>query len=342
MLDLRRLRLLHELNRRGTIASVGQALHLSPSGVSQQLALLENEAGVRLLERVGRGVRLTDAARTLVGHTEAVLAELEQAETDLAVLGAQPRGRIRIASFQTATLALVPSLLDRLSRHEYLRIELTEIEPEEALPALLAHDYDLVLGEEYPGAPAPISAQMDRRDLCRDPIRLATPVTKPDRPVHPDRAELAGQTMLARSSRCVWVMEPLGTASRRWATTLCRAAGFEPDVRYESDDLLAHLALVERGHAAAFLPDLIWPERIPRLPGLHRLPGQERTIFTGVRRGSERHPAVRVVRDTLRDIVSARPSASTPPGEPQNRPGHRRPTTGTGTGTGTGEYRCRD
>ena len=328
VLDLRRLRLLHELNRRGTIASVGEALHLSPSGVSQQLALLESEAGVRLLDRVGRGVRLTDAARTLVDHTEAVLARLERAETDLAVLGGQPRGRMRIASFQTATLALVPGLLDLLGRYEDLRIELAEIEPEEALPALLAHDYDLVLGEEYPGAPAPISPQMDREDLCRDPIRLAAPSPHPTEPAPPaqpaQRGEPAGWDVLERFSRCAWVMEPHGTASRRWATTMCRSAGFEPDVRYESDDLLAHLALVERGHAAAFLPDLIWHGRTPAVP-LYRLAGQERTIFTGVRRGSEHHPAVRVVRDTLREIVASGPPTSMPSGSPSVAPCHPRP-----------------
>lgn len=315
MLDVRRLRLLYELSRRGTIASVGKALHLSPSGVSQQLALLETEVGVRLLDHVGRGVRLTEAARTLVTHAEVVLARLEQAETELAVVGGQPRGRIRIGSFQTATLALVPELLDILARHEQLRIELTQVEPEEALPALLAHDYDLVLGEEYPGAPAPASPQVHRVDLCRDPIRLATPETFP-------AADPGQPAALERAGGSAWVMEPLGTASRQWATTMCRSAGFEPDVRYESDDLLVHLALVERGHAAAFLPDLIWRGRAPGVApsephqphgqhgpyGLYPLSGHGRTIFTGVRRGGERHPAIRAVRDTLRAIVTSDPA----------------------------------
>src|SRR5215212_616117 len=102
MLDLRRLRLLRELRERGTIAAVADALAYTPSAVSQQLAQLEREAGVPLLERVGRGVRLTDAARGLVDHTEAVLARLEQAEAELAAGEAEVRGVVRVAAFQTA------------------------------------------------------------------------------------------------------------------------------------------------------------------------------------------------------------------------------------------------
>src|SRR5687767_11232013 len=106
MLDVRRLRLLRELHARGTIAAVADALQYTPSAVSQQLAVLEREAGVPLLERVGRGVRLTDAGRRLVEHADAVLARLEAAEAELAE-GTEVRGRVRVASFQTAARALV-------------------------------------------------------------------------------------------------------------------------------------------------------------------------------------------------------------------------------------------
>ncbi|MQA11606.1 MAG: LysR family transcriptional regulator [Pseudonocardiaceae bacterium] len=286
MLDVRRLRLLYELSRRGTIAAVGEALHSSPSGVSQQIALLEHEVGVRLLDKVGRGVRLTEAGRSLVAHTEAVLARLERAEAELAAFEGEPKGRVRVASFQTATLALLPEALDVLAEHNRLRVELAQVEPEQALPALLAHDFDLVLGEEYPGTPAPVSGELDRVDLCREPIRLAT----------------AGGITLAAAATHAWVMEPRGTAAREWATAMCRSAGFEPDVRYESDDLLAHATLAERGHAAAFLPELVWRGRQPSVP-LTAVPGGERTIFTSARKGSEQHPAIRAVREALRRTV---------------------------------------
>src|SRR5688572_25983795 len=100
MLDLRRLRLLHELNERGTIAAVAEALQYTPSAVSQQLSMLERETGVKLLERAGRGVRLTDPAFVLVEHTAALLDRAAVAEADLAAAAGTVAGRGRIAAFQ--------------------------------------------------------------------------------------------------------------------------------------------------------------------------------------------------------------------------------------------------
>src|SRR5829696_5636374 len=106
MLDLRRLRLLHELHARGTIAAVADALRFTPSAVSQQLAVLEREAGVPLLERSGRGVRLTDAALVLVGHADALLDRAARAEADLAAAAGAVGGRARIAAFQSVALRM--------------------------------------------------------------------------------------------------------------------------------------------------------------------------------------------------------------------------------------------
>jgi DNA-binding transcriptional LysR family regulator len=280
VLDVRRLRLLHELHRRGTIAAVAKALHFSPSAVSQQLAVLEAEAGARLVERVGRGVRLTAAGLRLAEDAEAVLTRLEEAEARLAALGDEPAGTVRVAAFQTALLALLPPALAALAAHPRLRVEIVQAEPEQALPALLAHDVDLLVGEEYPGEPAARSSATHREELWDDPLRVA------------------GGELDALADRA-WVMEPPGSAARRWALARCRAAGFEPDVRHESADLLVHVALVAHGHAAAFLPDLVWVGRPPEVP-VHALPGQTRRLFTLVRRGAADHPAVRAVRASLR------------------------------------------
>src|SRR5918997_6001726 len=141
MLDLRRLRLLRELKERGTIAAVADALQFTPSAVSQQLTLLEREAGVPLLERAGRGVRLTDAAHRLAEHTDAVLARLERAEAELAATSGAAHGRVRVAAFQTAARSLVAPVMRPLAdRHAGLRVELLEEEAEEALPQLRAGD----------------------------------------------------------------------------------------------------------------------------------------------------------------------------------------------------------
>lgn len=296
MFDLHRLRLLRELKHRGTLAAVAAALSYSPSSVSQQLSLLETEVGVPLLEPVGRRVRLTPQAEILVGHTEALLERLEQAEADIAASVADLTGTLRIASFQTAALALVPGALTLMREtHPRLRVHVTQMEPERALPALLARDFDLVIAEEYPGNPNPRPAQIEQRDLCEDTLRLA----------HASPVAAAGprEALRALAGR-PWVLEPEGTAARHWAMALFRDAGFEPDVRFDSTDLLLHLRLVEQGHAAALLPDLVWCGRPPTVALRPLPPGQRsRRLFTAVRRGSSAHPAIEACRQALLQAV---------------------------------------
>ncbi|MFD5714932.1 LysR substrate-binding domain-containing protein [Streptomyces pharetrae] len=307
MFDLHRLRLLRELKHRGTLAAVAAALSYAPSSVSQQLSQLEAEAGVPLLEPVGRRVRLTEQAEILVAHTEAVLERLERAEADIAASLTDLTGTLRIAAFQTAALALVPTALGLLrERHPQLRVHVTQLEPEQALPALAARDFDLVVAEEYPGNPSRRPAGLEEEDLLDDPLRLALPKS----PGGPDAvAPGTGGPMGALRSLAdhPWVMEPEGTAARQWAMTLCRSAGFEPDVRFETTDLLLHLRLVEQRHAAAFLPDLVWDGRPSTVP-LRPLPaGQDtRRVFTVVRTGRSRHPAVLACRDALLRSVALR------------------------------------
>jgi DNA-binding transcriptional LysR family regulator len=280
MLDLRRLRLLRELARRGTITAVAEALSYSPSAVSQQLTALEKETGVRLLEPAGRRVRLTAEAGLLVTHTEVLLEAMEQAEAALAQSLNQTAGTLRVAAFQTAVLTLVPRALTQLEQeHPRLRVEVTELEPEAALPALIAGEFDMVLGEEYPGHPLPRLRETERHNLLTDELWLVIPPGWSERSL----PELASRP---------FVMEPAGTTAREWATAMCRQAGFEADDRYTSNDLQIHLRLVEHGLAAALLPDLSGA-RDRRGVVAHRLPGSPlRQIFTTVRRGATRHPKI--------------------------------------------------
>ncbi|WP_336052759.1 LysR substrate-binding domain-containing protein [Streptomyces sp. CA2R101] len=298
MLDLHRLRLLRELKHRGTLAAVAAALSYSPSSVSQQLSVLEAEVGVALLEPVGRRVRLTEQAEILVAHTDVLLERLERAEADIAASLAAVTGTLRVAAFQTAVLALVPPALTLLrEEHPGLRVHVVQAEPEAALPALLAREVDLVVAEEYPAHAVARPAGVDAVELCGDEMRLALP------PGSASPADEPAAALRALSGR-PWVMEPAGTASRQWATAVCRQAGFEPDVRFESPDLLVQLRLVEQGHAAALLPDLLWGGSAPTVP-LLRLPdgGRTRRLFTAVRHGSEGHPAARACRAALRRAV---------------------------------------
>lgn len=304
MYDLHRLRLLRELKYRGTLAAVAAALSYSPSSVSQQLSQLESEVGVTLLEPVGRRVRLTTQAEILVAHTNAVLERLEQAEADIANTCAGLAGTLRIASFQTAAFALVPTALTLLRQaHPQLRVHVAEEEPETALPALLARDYDLVVTEEYPGNPNGWSTQIDEEVLCDDPLRLAVPNAMEA------VKNAAGQDALRALADHPWAMEPRDSAARQWAVQLCHAAGFKPDVRFETADVLLRLRLVEEGHAAALLPDLIWTDRRPTI-ALRTLPpgGQTRRLFTAVRRGRSQHPTIQACRQAL--LQAARSAAA--------------------------------
>src|SRR5919198_1996219 len=180
MLELRRLRLLRELRDRGTIAAVADALQFTPSAVSQQLAMLERETGVRLLERAGRGVRLTDAALVLVEHASALLERAAVAEADLAAATGTVAGRRRIAAFQAVMLRIAIPAVEALGREApRLRCEVVEAEPEDALPALALGDIDLVLGDEWRDQPWRLPAGLERGELLRDPVRLVLPAGHP-------------------------------------------------------------------------------------------------------------------------------------------------------------------
>lgn len=283
MLDLRRLRLLVELSRRGTVGAVAQALSYSPSTVSSQLGVLEKEAGVALLEPVGRRVRLTPAGELLVTHAVRLLAELERAEAGLAALTGEVTGRVRVAAFQSAVMALLPPvLLDLQHRHPQLRVEVTELEPNVSLPALAGGDFDLVLAEEYPGHPLPRALGVTGQDLLTDRLDLVVP-------------REWGEVRLSDLTGRPLAMEPPGTPAREWAVRVCREAGFEPDVLITTTDLQVQLRMVESGVAAALLPQLAEAVRrtavqIVPLPGRPR-----RRVFTATRTGGQSRPAISAV-----------------------------------------------
>ena len=285
MLELRRLRLLAELKARGTITAVAYALSYSPSSVSQQLALLEAEAGVPLLTKSGRRVLLTPQAEVLVAHTAQLLDRLELMESELHSSLTEVTGTVRLAVFQSAALGIVPQALTLLAElYPALRVEVTQREPENALNEVWAREFDLVIAEQYPGHAAPRQPGLDQVELCEDEIRLGVS---------------RGIQSLEEASRVPWVMEPRGTASRHWAEQRCRAAGFEPDVRFETADLQAHIRLIESGNAVALLPDLVWAGRTPSVDLVTLEGSPRRTVFTSARENSRERPALRAVRTVL-------------------------------------------
>lgn len=252
MLDLHRLRLLREVHGRGTVHGAAQALGYTPSAVSQQLAVLEREAGTALLERVGRNVRLTPAGHVLVRHAGTLLEGMEAAEAELATVAAgRVAGVVRIAAFQSAFLRIVaPALRALAADHPDVRVEATEAEVEQAAPALRLQQLDVVVGDQYDGQPRPVHGDLHRELLLRERIRVVLPV---------DHSEAgADEVEIRRLADLRWAACQPGTGHHAMHIRVCRQlGGFEPDLRYTSDDFLIQLELVRSTGAGALLPDLV-------------------------------------------------------------------------------------
>ena len=283
MLNLQRLIVLHELERRGSLAAVARAMDYSPSAVSQQLAQLEREVGVALTEPVGRGVLLTDAARVLVAHTRVAIDAIEAAESALAAAAVTVGGRLRVASLQTALLSLLPAALEVLSLDcPDLAVEVSQHGVTEAVSDLRSGIFDVVVGEEYPGAEPIVGDGLQRQELGGDRMMLALP----------DSGPWSDATSLGDVATAPWALDPALSVPGRWARGVCRAAGFDPDVRFDGVDLLVHLQMVRSGHAVSLVPELLRSEwaRGVRLVALPEEP--QRQLYTLTRTTRASHPAV--------------------------------------------------
>jgi DNA-binding transcriptional LysR family regulator len=293
MLDVRRLRILHAVSAYGSVTGAATALGYSAPAVSQQLAALEREVGMRLTERAGRGIELTPAAVILVSHTDALLARLDTAESDLAALRDQVSGRVGLAAFPSAAATIVPAAWAALARSApQVRIDLTEMEPDESLPAVLRSETDVAVAHEYDLLPRPLDPLFERRELTRDPVLLAVPDGSPlDGPV--PLGSLAGQPFLAPRDH---------TSCAEMIQRACARAGFVPRVVARASDFGVLLSLVAAGAGVTLVPELATRLLPPGALGFRLLRPAEpvtRQVFTVSRRGGDRKPAVRVVLDAL-------------------------------------------
>jgi DNA-binding transcriptional LysR family regulator len=253
MLDPRRLRVLHEVARQGSFSAAADALSYTQSAVSQQIAALEREAGTILVERGRRAIRLTDAGRSLVAHTESILASLAAAEADLEAIAGLRGGRVRLASFPTAGATIVPlAVAEFSSRHPGVELSLVEAEPEESVPRLRAGELEVALVFEYLSLPRTTYNRLyegiESVHLLDDPMYLAL------HPEHPlaERADVR----LADLQGEVWIQGDPGGLCGAMHRHACQAAGFEPRVGFESDDYGVVQGLVAAGVAVSLLPML--------------------------------------------------------------------------------------
>ena len=283
MLDVRKLLLLRELARRATIAAVAEALCYTPSAVSQQLAALERDAGVPLLQRTGRRVSLTPAGAALAGQTEEILALLERAAAGLAAARTGLTGPLRIGAFPTAMRTILPAALVALGRdHPGLELMVTELDPAAVPDALRSGTLDVALVHEYEFVPAPRDPALDTEPLLEEAIYLASAGPAPI-----VDENTTGEDPVGRHRDSPWIMASPGTLCHTMAVRACQAAGFAPRIRHHADDFVTVLALVAAGQGVALVPQLgaIGP---PPDVVLTELPARRRTRIAY--RNGTRHP----------------------------------------------------
>jgi DNA-binding transcriptional LysR family regulator len=295
--EVRRLRLLRELAAHGTIAATAQACSLTPSAVSQQLSLLEREAGTPLLVRDGRRLVLTEAARVLVASTERVLEELERARAEVSALREGVRGTLRLSSFPSAAVALAaPAIAACRAAHPDLRVQLDEREPEDAVRGLRQHACDVALVYEYNLLPRLPDEGVLLQRLLEEPLMAAVP---------PGHERLADSPLaLADLAEEPWIAPRSDDALRTVLERACQQAGFEPRLDYASDDFTVIMSLVEAGLGVSLVPRLVAEPlstnvRLCEVAGLRLT----RRISVAARAGAARDPAVAAVTAALRDAV---------------------------------------
>lgn len=294
MLDVKRLRVLREVVSTGSFSAAAGSLHLSQSAVSQQVAALEREVGMPLLERTSDGPKLTSAGEALMEHGGAVIARLEEAERELAQIAGLEGGRLRLASFPSATATLMTRALASLREgFPNVELEFSEQEPEDSLPALRRGDLDLAVVFDYPSIPVSFDRDMDAELIYEEPMWVALP------PGHP----LAG----AKSVRIEdladedWLCGAKPSSCRFHVLQLGRDAGFEPRISFQSEDYVVLKEFVAAGLGVTVLPELAAGH--PKI-ALREVRGAKptRRVWAVTRESEARPPAAEQMLGILREV----------------------------------------
>jgi DNA-binding transcriptional LysR family regulator len=302
MID-RRLRVLKAIARHGTVTAAAEVCRLTTSAASHQIQALARELDVALLEPVGRGVRLTAAARTLLAHGEVLTAQWERARADLAAhRGGDVGGVLRFCGFSTAAAAVVPRALDHLRReHPALRVHLRESEPARSFDLLASDDTDIAVVVATPDIPPLTDAAFDQHALYDEPLDVL---------VGPDH-RLVGRDDVALSDLAAdrWICSNPGRAYYQLVTLACASAGFAPDIAHYADEWDTGAALVARGFGVALVP------RLAELPARHETrripisaaPVPIRHVIAAVRAGAADQPTIAAGLAALRHVTAVAP-----------------------------------
>jgi DNA-binding transcriptional LysR family regulator len=291
-MDPRRLELLLELSRLGSMAAVADAMHVTTSTVSQQIAVLAREAGVALLEPDGRRVRLTPAGRRLADHAVTVLAAVEAARADLDP-DAAPEGEVRVGAFATAVRTTLLPVVQRLAHdHQAVRLRIHEHEPDEAMDLLASDDLDLALTYDYNLAPATYDRTVEAVPLWETAWHLGVPTAR-------SRGRGDALAVFGRFAGDDWIVNSRNTADEDVVRTIASLAGFRPRVTHRADSLELVQDMIVAGLGVGLLP-----AGQPTRSGVSLLPlhGPEAMLraFAVTRRGRSAWPPLALVLRLLR------------------------------------------
>jgi molybdate transport repressor ModE-like protein len=296
MLDVRRLKILQEVASRGSFSGAAEALYLSQSAVSQQVAALEKEVGMPLLERTREGPKLTDAGRALLVHAEAAIARLEEAEHELAAIAGLEGGELRMASFPSASVTILTEALGRFSRnHPKVSLTVTEAEPEESTRMLKAADIDVAIVFDYPLLGSVPDRDVERMLLVTESMHLALPRD------HPKAA--SGRLGLVDFADEAWLCGVRPSSCGELIVEACRNAGFEPRIAFESEEYQVLQGYVAAGLGVTLLPDMVLPTLHPELVVRPTDPeAPKRQVWAAVRAKGARSTATEAMLGTLREV----------------------------------------
>ncbi|WP_371598027.1 LysR family transcriptional regulator [Streptomyces sp. NBC_00564] len=292
MLDLQRLRALHAVSVHGTVGAAAAALGYTPSAVSQQIAKLERETRTVLLERQGRGVRLTEQAHHLAAAAQELLSIVERTETELEERRGLPAGRLTVAAFASAARGLLPGVLaDLARRHPALDTRLSEVDPHLSIGLVAKGAVDLAVVHDWDIAPLPTPEGVDQAVIGDDECSLLVPAG------HPFAGRAAVRREELKGER--WICQPPGRVCHDWLLRTLRAAGCEPDIVHQAEENPTLVALVAAGLGVSLIPRLgrgALPDGVVEI-ALDPVP--VRRLYALWRTGAARRPAIAEMVRTL-------------------------------------------
>lgn len=295
MIDVRRLRVLLAVRENGGVGAAARALDFTSPAVSQQIAALERQVGRPLLDRTSHRARLTPAGERLAEHAAAVLARLEEAESDLAGFGGRgPVGAVAVGSIPTVGRAALPDVVRRLvETAPDLRLRIEQAEPEDSLPAVARGDLDVAVMSQYSRTPRRRDYRLEWHTLAEEPLLVALPA---------HHALAGGDIALAALSDQPWIAPADPSSCFTMLQRSCAAAGFEPLIVGHCADFAMALALVGAGQGVALVPAIATtgePADGVHLARITDVPAS-RTLYAATRHGTAGHPGIAAFVSALR------------------------------------------